>query len=145
MFKFFRKRHKHHHHECCDDDDERKAVRMAITVSDGLISVTFKGAFEMAISQSIDDTQKVLASVTFYNAAKVAVPAPGPATWTIDNPAIVSLTPAADGLSCEVASIAVGSANLTVTQGAFTDTAAISVTAAPIVGMAISFGTPAAK
>ena len=99
----------------------------------------------MAISQSIDDTQKVLASVTFYNAAKVAVPAPGPATWAIDNPAVVNLTPSADGLSCEVTSVAVGSANLTVTQGAFTDTAAISVTAAPIVGMALSFGTPAAK
>ncbi len=99
----------------------------------------------MAMTQSIDETQKVMASVTFYNAANVAVRAPGPTAWIIDNPAVAAITPDPDSVSCEVVAIGVGSANLTVTQGAFTDTAAITVTASPAATMVLSFGAPVAK
>ena len=99
----------------------------------------------MSIAQSIDDLQKVSASVVFNDAAGKSVPAPSMPTWAIDNPAVVTIVPAADGMSCEITSVAPGVANMTVTDGAFTDTGVITVTAAPAAAMVLSFGAPVAK
>lgn len=54
----------------------------------------------------------------------------GPPTWAVDTPGIVTLTPAADGLTCVVAGLAVGSCN--VTPSATSGGGANTITGAPV-------------
>lgn len=101
----------------------------------------------------MDTKQKVLAHALFTvkDATGADVPA-NPSVlpvWTIDNPAIATLAPSADGLSCEVLGIAAGIAVITVTAGAASGIGKVTVTeVAPEVfatDVTITFDTPVAQ
>ena len=67
-------------------------------------------------------------------------------TWSSDdNGAVVTVTPAADGLSCNFAAVAPGSANITVTDGTLSGSDLITVTAGPVASLVLTPGTPAAE
>lgn len=138
---FFRRflRHRHHHH------DKRRATKMAITLTANGLAVTFFGDYIMDITTA----QKVLAAVSFADAAGLPAVAPGPVVWATDN-TDVSLTPSADGLSCEVSGDAVGTATITATSGTLSATGvvnvgAVAVVPGPATSMTMTFGVPVAK
>lgn len=70
-------------------------------------------------------------------------------TWTVDNPAVATITPAADGLSCLVVAVADGVATITVTDATVTPpltaTDAITVVSSAATSLVISEGTPEAQ
>lgn len=55
------------------------------------------------------------ASVTYQDPAGNTVPVASVPSWSVDNPAIASITPATDGLSASVSALSVGVATITVT------------------------------
>ena len=60
------------------------------------------------MSFQMSDSQQVTLSVSFADKRGNPVPAPvgaQPPSWLVDNAALLSLTPAADGLSCVAASV----------------------------------------
>jgi hypothetical protein len=69
--------------------------------------------------------------------------------WTVDNPAVAAITPAAGGLSCLVAAKTDGIATITVTDPAaappLTATDVITVVSSAATGLVISEGTPTAQ
>jgi hypothetical protein len=58
--------------------------------------------------------QKGILTVAFTDKNGAVAPVDGPAQWQIDNPSVASLAPSPDGLTCEVLSLAPGSAKVTV-------------------------------
>lgn len=63
----------------------------------------------------------------------------GPVTWTIADPAIATLAPSADGLTCDVIAVAEGSTTLTVTDGVVSANGAVDVTTALAMSVTITF------
>ncbi len=67
-------------------------------------------------------------------------------TWTVDNAAVATITPAANGLSCLVVAVADGVATVTVTDATVTPpltaTDAITVVSSAATGLVITEGTP---
>jgi hypothetical protein len=65
-------------------------------------------------------------------------------TWTESSAgAVVTATPAADGLSCVFAAVAPGTATITVTDGTLSGSDVITVTAGPVAALVLTPGTPA--
>ena len=63
----------------------------------------------------ITTTQKVNIVATFEDMDGIAVDVVGTPVWASSNPAIATVSPATDGLSCDVLSVAPGTAQITVT------------------------------
>jgi hypothetical protein len=63
-------------------------------------------------------------------------------TWDTSDSAVVSLQPAADGLTCEAVAGNPGSALVTVSDGTNQGSLAVDVTAGPAVAIQINAGTP---
>ena len=66
----------------------------------------------------------------------------GPFTWSVDAAAVLSLEPAADGLSCWAISGIPGVAVVSVTDGTLTDTIQITVKTGAPSSLNLSAGTP---
>lgn len=106
----------------------------------------------------MDTKQKVLAHALFTvkDSTGADVPA-NPSVlpvWTIDNPAIATLTPSVDGLSCEVSGLTAGLAVITVTAGSVSGIGKVTVTKVTVTEVApqvfatdvtITFDTPVAQ
>jgi hypothetical protein len=63
----------------------------------------------------INTLQKVNIAAAFLDAAGVATPIVGVPVWASSDTAIATVSPAADGLSCDVISVAPGTVQITVT------------------------------
>jgi hypothetical protein len=90
------------------------------------------------------DVEKDLLSIAPKDEAGQPVTA-GPYSWTVDDSTIVTLQPAADGLSCEVITGAPGVCNVSVTDGVLTDTIQITVKVGAESSLNLSAGTPVHK
>lgn len=65
-------------------------------------------------------------------------------TWTESSGGtVVTATPSADGLSCDFAAVAPGTATITVTDGTLSGSDVITVTAGPVAQLVLTPGTPA--
>ena len=102
----------------------------------------------MSATISLTDLQEVAAAVSAVNAAGKAVPLPVVPVWAVADAGIVSLTPSADGLSCEVTAVAVGTTTVTV-SATLADGSVISAPAVPVavtasgpVALVVTVGTP---
>ncbi len=91
------------------------------------------------------DVEKVLLSINPLDADGRKV-SDGPFTWTADNSAnpepVISLEPAADGLSCWAISGAPGLCSVTVTDGTLSDTVQLTVKTGAVASLNLSAGTP---
>lgn len=115
-----------------------------------LFIIDAQGANVTAIN--LDTTQKETGlGVVALDAAGNPVPVVGVPVWTSDNPAVATVTAAADGLTAEVDSVTVGTCNVSV---AVTDTngnvvtsapAVVTVVAAAIASVEITAGTVVSK
>jgi hypothetical protein len=66
-------------------------------------------------------------------------------TWSSDDAgAVLTVTPAADGLSCVFAAVSPGSATITVSDGTLSGTDLVTVTAGAVASLVLTPGTPAA-
>jgi hypothetical protein len=66
--------------------------------------------------------------------------------WSADdNGAVVTVTPAADGMSCVYAAVAPGTATVSVTDGTLSASDLITVTAGAAASLVLTPGTPAAE
>lgn len=98
--------------------------------------------------------QKIAASVVFTKPDKTPGAVDGIPVWTV-NPATVAeiINLSADGLSCEISALTVGSATVTVDGDAdlgagvtdVTASADFSVTDVQVTGASITLGTPVSK
>lgn len=95
------------------------------------------------VSLTFPDTQETTLHVTAITDAE-GVTVTDTFTWTVDNPAILTLTPAADTLSCvAVPGTAQGSATVTATASdGVARTFAVDVTAGPTAAFQITADTP---
>lgn len=98
------------------------------------------------------DTEKVTAVLAVTDAKNFPVPQPtfdSAPVWAIDDPTVASLSPSADGLSCDVIAIKPGSPNLSVAATAagqnFAGTIPVLVTAGDAANIAITLGAPVAQ
>lgn len=98
------------------------------------------------------DTEKVTATIELDDAK--GFPTGGafdqPPVWTADDAgAIVALTPSADGLSCDIAGVAPGNANVSVAGVAngvsYLGTVPVPVSAGDATQIKVSLGTPVAQ
>jgi hypothetical protein len=102
----------------------------------------------MSASVSLTDLQQVAGAVGAVNAAGHAVPLTVVPVWAGADPAVVKLIPSADGLSCEVVAVAVGSTAFTVTATLADGTVItapsvpVTVSASVAVGLVVTIGTP---
>jgi hypothetical protein len=91
------------------------------------------------------DVEKVLLSIAPKDADGQAV-TDGPFTWTADNSAnpepVISLEPAADGLSCWAISGVPGVCTVHVTDGALEDMVTLTVKTVAVASLNLSAGTP---
>jgi hypothetical protein len=76
-------------------------------------TIAVRGTLIMSKQLNIGGTST--ATVVYDDKAGAVAPIVGVPTWAVDNPAIATVTPAADGMSAEVTAVAVGTANITVT------------------------------
>ncbi len=99
----------------------------------------------------LTDCQQVTLSVTFLDKKGNPARVDGAPAWLVDNPNVLALTPAADGLSCLVSAVGpLGSALVTLTADAdlgagvvsVIGTFAVDVTAGAATTVAITAGTP---
>ncbi len=94
----------------------------------------------------LTDVQKVAASLSFKDAAGNAAEVSGTPTWTTSDPSILTVTPAADGLSAEIAAVGpLGTAQISVTDGNLTAIQAIQVTGSAATQIGFNLGTPETK
>jgi hypothetical protein len=67
-------------------------------------------------------------------------------TWTADdNGAVLTVTPAADGMSASFAAVAPGTATITVTDGTLSASDLITVTAGAVASLVLTPGAPSAE
>ena len=93
------------------------------------------------MSVTLTDTQQVSYSVEAEDSKNQ--PVSDTLTWSSDdNGAVVTVTPSADTLSCVFASVAPGTANITVTDGTLTDVDVITVTAGAVASLVLTPGAP---
>ncbi len=65
-------------------------------------------------------------------------------TWSSDdNGAVLTVTPAADGLSCVFAAVAPGTATITASDGTLSASDLITVTTGAVASLVLTPGTPA--
>lgn len=99
----------------------------------------------MAVSMA--DNQHVLLTATEKDGAGNDVQPSDVLQWSSDdNGAVVALNPSADGMTCDVVAVAMGTANVTVSDPALSLTSAaeeITVTAGAAASIEISAGEPA--
>src|SRR6185437_6600421 len=62
----------------------------------------------------LTDTQQAPLAVTFADAKGAAVTLPSPPVWSASDPAVITVTASADGLTATVASVAPGTAQVNV-------------------------------
>ncbi len=100
---------------------------------------------------ALTDSQQVTLSVTFLDKKNNPAQVDGAPAWLVDNPNVLALTPATDGLSCLISAVGpLGSALVTLTAdvdlGAgvtnVVGTFAVDITAGTATTVAISAGTP---
>jgi len=99
---------------------------------------------------SLNDAQSTTLSPAPFDAAGSAVPLPAGSTCTyaVDNVAVLSLTPNADGVTSALAGLAAGTANVTATltvlgaANPFTAVMPVTVVSSAIAGFTISFTPP---
>ena len=97
------------------------------------------------------DTEKVVASIELDDAK--GFPTGGafdqPPAWSVDDGSIVSLAPAADGMSCTIAGLKPGNANVSVagTVGgqSFAGSVLVPVVAGDATQIKVSLGAPSAQ
>ena len=94
---------------------------------------------------NITESRKFLLSAICASlAGNVATPT-APPTWTSSDTTIATVTPAADGMSAEVASVGlVGAATITATVDGITATDDITVTAGPVATVTLVASDPVA-
>jgi len=62
---------------------------------------------------------------------------PGPVAWTVSDATKATLAPAADGLTCVLTTVAVGTIQVTATSGALSNTVDVTITAGVTTGIHI--------
>ncbi len=99
----------------------------------------------------LTDTQKCTLTITPKNAKGNPAPVDGIPEWSSSNPAVVSITPAANGLSAVVKATATGTSQISVTVDAdldagetrnLTGTLDVEVRPSEAVMVGITTGTP---
>ena len=108
---------------------------------------------EIARRIKMKDTEKVTASLAEVDAKGFPVDTPAafdqPPAWSIDDPTIASLSPSADGSTCDVVAIKPGNANLSVAAQIggqqFSGQTAVLVTSGDAASIAIQLGAPVAQ
>ena len=115
-------------------------VSMTITVGppveQGSTSPSMEGS---AVAVTLTDTQQV--NLTLAEADSKGQPVTGDAVvWSVDNTSVLTLTP--NGYTCLVEAAAVGTATVTVTDGALTATEAFTVTAGAASALTLTADTP---
>ncbi len=98
----------------------------------------------------LTDTQKVTLTFTAKTAKDKPARVDGIPQWSTSNPAVCSITPAADGLSAVVKATATGTTQISVTADAdlgtgvrnITATGDVEVRPSEAVTVGIAFGTP---
>ena len=68
----------------------------------------------LSISKQLNVGATSTATVTYQDPAGTTVPVSGAPTWSVDNNAVATVVPAADGMSAVVTGVAVGTATVTV-------------------------------
>lgn len=113
-------------------------VRMTITVGTPTLQGTGTTPPEGS-SMQLHDNEQVTYTLSETDAK--GNPVTGDTiTWTVDNPAVVTLTPSADGYSCLVVAGTLGSAVVTVTDGTLSATEAVDVIAGPVAAISVAAG-----
>src|SRR5262245_36595978 len=59
----------------------------------------------LLVGNQLTSTQQQVLSVRFTDARGNAAPVDGAPVWAVDNPNVLAITPAADGLSCTIAAV----------------------------------------
>ncbi|HEX3962159.1 MAG TPA: hypothetical protein VHZ03_36945 [Trebonia sp.] len=96
------------------------------------------------MSVTMTDDQEVSYSVQAED--DKGAPVSDTLTWSADdNGAVVTVTPAADGMSCVYAAVAPGTATVSVTDGTLSASDLITVTAGAAASLVLTPGTPAAE
>lgn len=105
----------------------------------------------MATTLQLTDLQKCPLSISATDAKGNAATLPNPPAWTVSDPTILSVTPAADGMSAEVAAVGPeGTAQVVVTadlgggQNA-TGTLNVTVVGSAATNIAVTPGTPVSQ
>jgi hypothetical protein len=97
---------------------------------------------------TMTDTQQVVLTAIETDEDNNVVTPSDLLTWSVDNTAVITLTPSADTFSCIAAAAGEGTGTITVTDPSLsltsTDPAVITVTAGPATEITISAGTPEA-
>jgi hypothetical protein len=94
-----------------------------------------------AMAVTMSDTEKV----TLHCGTEDSKNAPttgDTVTWTVDNAAQVTLTPSADGLSCDCAAGTPGTATVTATDGTLTGTEVFTIQAGPTTQLVLTADNP---
>ena len=104
-----------------------------------LVSTLFVGG-----TVELKDNQQVALSLHATDAKGFVVNEPGDVTlaWSSSDDTVVSVQPAADGLSCEAVAGNPGSALVNVTDGTRTGSLAFDVTAGDVSAITVEAGTP---
>jgi|SRR5690242_5931326 len=109
---------------------------------------------EGTLMQQLTDVQKVTATIAAVDAAGNPAQLDGAPTWSSSNPDIVSVTPAADGLTAVIAAVGpLGTSQISVSADArlgpdvvtLSGQDDVTVVASEATTLGISFGTPEPK
>lgn len=123
-------------------------ILIAITPSPAVrlrVDVVLEGVIQIGVeSVTITDTQKFTVSVAPLDGKGNPAVLDGPVSFTADNPALVTITPGADGLSAEVLAVGpLGSTQITISGdadlGAGVETITATLQVDVIAGKAASF------
>lgn len=100
---------------------------------------------ESPMSLIMTDVQHVSATLSGVDAKGNPASFSGVPTWQVSDPTILAVTPAADGLSADIAAVgALGTAQVSVTDGTLTGVGSIQVNGDAATSLNLTFGTPAA-
>jgi hypothetical protein len=100
----------------------------------------YKGETVMALTLNTIQSAPITLEEVDAKGGKVAVV--GPVVWSVSDPAVFTIEPAADGLSAVVTAVAVGAGVVTAVADGLTGTLDVSVVAAPGVALNLIPGTP---
>lgn len=96
------------------------------------------------MNTNINDAQKFSLTIQLTSAAgSITAPQSAP-TWSSSDPSIVTVTPAADGLSAEVQAVRAGQTTITATVDGLSASDDITITAGPAATLTLVAGDPVA-
>lgn len=99
-----------------------EAIRVLGDPSQPTPPITTEGVLTMSLVISADGTPKGVAVVYKDKHGNITVP-PSPPVWSVSDPALLSVTPAADGMSASIVAVGpIGSGTVTATLGSVSST-----------------------